>query len=164
MTQQAKFKGYTLLEMVAVLAIMAILVLATLPLSETWLRSQKEKQLRESLWEIRDAIDRYKRMYDLGQIATTGTTGSGFPPDLKTLVDGAPEILPDKRVASHKKHYFLRRIPRDPFSDHDGPNDQTWGLRSYASSADQPAAGQDVYDVFSLSTQKALDGTSYRNW
>jgi general secretion pathway protein G len=147
-----------------VLAIVVILTAAALPLSETWVRSNKERHLREALWEIRDAIDRYKHMHALGQIAVTGASDSGYPPDLSALVKGSPQVLPDKTVSAQARHFFLRHIPRDPFSDPNLPPEKSWGLRSYASSADRPEPGSDVYDVYSTSQEKALDGTLYKDW
>lgn len=159
-----RHQGYTLVELVAVLAIMGVLTAAVLPLAEVSVRSAKERQLREALWEIRDALDRYKRLHEAGQIASTGTAGNGYPPDLLTLVQGTPQVLPDKSTSAQARHFFLRRIPRDPFAPADLPPEKTWGLRSYASSADRPEAGADVYDVYSTSTDKALDGTPYKSW
>ena len=156
--------GFTLLELVAVLAIMGILAAAALPLSETWLRANKERELREALWEIRDSIDRYKVMHSQGLIAVTSNVDSGYPSDLMTLVQGAPQVLPGNRVSSQARHFFLRRIPRDPFAPLNLPPEKTWGLRSYASTAERPEPGTDVYDVYSTSSEKALDGTLYRDW
>ena len=87
---------------------------------------------------------------------------SGYPPSLKVLVDGVPDASsPDRK----RKIYFLRRIPRDPmFSDASRPDEETWGMRSYASSSDAPEAGEDVFDVYSLSPGTGLNGIRYRNW
>ena len=156
--------GYTLLELVAVLTIVSILTAAVLPLSEIWLKSSKERQLRAALWEIRDAIDRHKSLFDKGQIAVTPNNSNGYPPDLQSLVKGSPQVLPDKSVSAESRHFFLRRIPRDPFAQKEIPPEDTWGLRSYASPADRPKAGSDVYDVYSKSVEKALDGTLYKDW
>jgi general secretion pathway protein G len=86
---------------------------------------------------------------------------SGYPPDLESLVRGVPEITrPD-----HRPLYFLRRLPRDPFHPNpEMPAAETWGLRSYASAADEPKAGEDVFDVFSLADKKGLNGVVYREW
>ena len=157
-------RGYTLLEMVAVLAIMGILTAAVMPISEMWVRTRKERELRSALWEIRDGIDRYKMMHAQGLISVSRATDSGYPPDLMTLVQGAPQVLPDKTISSQARHFFLRRIPRDPFAQSDLPPEKTWGLRSYASSPEHPESGSDVYDVYSTSQEKALDGSLYKNW
>ena len=59
----------------------------------------------------------------------------------------------------------VRRLPRDPlYPDTSVPAERTWGKRSYESEYDKPKAGKDVYDVYSLSPDKALNGTFYREW
>jgi general secretion pathway protein G len=155
--------GFTMIEMLVVMAILGILAAAVLPLSETQVKAHKERQLREGLWEIRDALDHYKQFYDQGLISAQAP-GNGYPPDLLTLAQGSPQVLPDKTISSTAKHYFLRRIPRDPFADPALPAEKTWGLRSYASPPDRPEPGSDVFDVFSTSTLKAMDGTNYNQW
>lgn len=155
--------GFTMIELLVVMAILGILAVAALPLSETQVKAHKERQLREGLWEIRDALDRYKQFYDQGLIPAQAA-GNGYPPDLLTLVQGSPQVLPDKTISSTAKHFFLRRIPRDPFADPALPAEKTWGLRSYASPPDRPEPGSDVFDVFSKSTLKAMDGSNYNQW
>ncbi len=113
-----------------------------------------------ALREIRDAIDEYKRASDRGVIASKGAE-NGYPPNLEALVDGSP----DARASDRQKiHYFLRRIPRDPFADPLLPAEQTWRLRSYASPPNKPMPGADVYDVHSSSDGIALDGSTYASW
>jgi general secretion pathway protein G len=116
---------------------------------------ERERELKRALWEIRDAIDAYKRMNDAGALAGAG---SGYPPTLQALVSG----VPDRR--SGQIVYFLRRVPRDPFADAALRDEQTWSLRSYQSPADNPQPGSDVYDVHSRSDAIALDGTRVRLW
>lgn len=150
--------GFTVVELLAVLAILGVLAAALLPLGEALLAAQKERELRQALWEIRAALDEYKRTSD--QLARA-PGASGYPPTLASLVEGLPDPRPD---AAGGRIPFLRRIPRDPFADPALPAEATWKLRSYASPAHQPAPGVDVYDVKSGSTGTALDGTRHDTW
>jgi len=147
-------KGFTLIELLVTVAIVALLASIALPLAETTVQRSREAELRRSLRELREAIDAYKRAGDEGRIEKKADR-SGFPPSLQALVDGIDDISDPKR---EKKVYFLRRLPRDPLSGED------WGLRSYASSADAPRAGEDVFDVFSLSRGTGLNGIPYKEW
>lgn len=154
--------GYTLVELLVVMAILGVLAAAVMPLGEMLLRSQKERELRLALWEIRGAIDEYKKASDKGLIKASASD-SGYPPRLDTLVLGAE----DGRAtagASGQFVYFLRRLPRDPFAAPDIPAAQTWRVRSYASPPDKPVAGNDVFDVMPTAAGKALDGSAYSDW
>lgn len=151
--------GFTMIELLVVLAVLGVLAAAIMPLGEAMLVSQKERDLRAGLLEIRSAIDAYKLAADRSQIANT--TVAGYPPTLAVLVTGAPDIRPDFRG---QMHYFLRRVPRDPFADPLLTDEGSWQLRSYASPADRPVAGDDVFDVYSSSSGTALDGTRYASW
>lgn len=152
-------RGFTLIEMVITVAIVAILASAALPLTELTVKRSKEQELRASLRQIRDAIDEYKRAYDEGRIKRSPDE-TGYPKTLMTLVEGADDI----RSPTPRKIYFLRRVPRDPFAENGVPAEQSWGLRSYASSAEEPQPGADVYDVFSLSKDKGINGIAYGEW
>lgn len=152
-------RGFTLIEMVITVAIMAILATAALPLTELTVKRSKEQELRASLRQIRDAIDEYKRAYDEGRIKRSPDE-TGYPKTLTVLVEGADDI----RSPTPKKIYFLRRIPRDPFAENGVAAEESWGLRSYASSAEEPQPGADVYDIFSLSNDKGMNGIAYREW
>jgi general secretion pathway protein G len=146
-------KGFTLIELLISVAIIGLLASVALPLAEVTVQRGKEADLRRSLRDVREAIDAYKRAVDDGAI-DKAVSKSGYPPTLAALVDGAV----DKRDPKAGRIYFLRRIPADPMSG------QQWGLRSYASPADQPKPGEDVFDVFSRSEQVGLNGTAYREW
>jgi general secretion pathway protein G len=148
--------GFTLVELLAVLAIIAILLMCSWPVAELTARREKEHELRSSLWEIRGALDAYKRLADQHQIKAPT---SGYPPTLQTLVDGV-----DTATGQHV--YLLRRIPVDPFAPAGAASSPSvgWAFRGFASPADHPEPGDDVYDVHSLSTDRALDGTALATW
>jgi general secretion pathway protein G len=160
MTMRAR-RGFSLIELLAVLAILAVLAWAMLPLAEMSRERERERELRHALWEIRDAIDAYKKVADASvpPSAPRAAGVTGYPPTLAALVQG----LPDPR-AGGRTVYFLRRVPRDPFAPEALSAEQTWGLRSFASPADAPAAGADVYDVYSRAEGKGLDGVPLRQW
>lgn len=152
--------GFTIVELLVVMAILGILAAAIMPLGEALLKAQKERDLKQALWEIRTAIDEYKRMSDRGTLKGT-QTDFGYPPSLKALVDGAPD---DRSAHVGQMIYFLRQIPRDPWADATLPAEQTWRLRSYASPPDKPAPGANVFDVRSSSDAVGMDGTAYAKW
>jgi len=153
-------QGFSFIELIASLAIMGVLLLAAMPVAQMAMKRRQELELRQALGEIRAGLDRYKRAADAGRVAVE-SGASGYPPDLQVLVDGVEDIASPKRA----KLYFLRRIPRDPFypGKADDPA-QTWGLRSYASAADDPQEGEDVFDVHSLSTERGLNEVPYAQW
>jgi general secretion pathway protein G len=154
-------KGFTLIELVAAVAIVALLASLAVPMAEVSVRRMKEQELRTGLREIRAALDAHKQAVDEGRISGT-MQESGYPPSLQALVDGVPDAAsPDRK----KRIYFLRRIPRDPFfNDPDRSAEESWGRRSYASPADAPAEGPDVFDVYSRATGTGLNGIPYVRW
>jgi general secretion pathway protein G len=139
--------------MVIAAAIVALLATVALPLAEVTVQRNKEADLRRSLREMRGAIDAYKRAWDEGRIERK-VDRSGYPPSLVVLVEGVKDVKSPK----DEKILFLRRLPRDPLTG------QQWGLRSYASAADSPQAGDDVYDVFTRSSSVGLNGVPYKEW
>lgn len=152
--------GFSLIELLVTLVIMGILAGAVFPLSETSVRRVREKELHEALWQLRGAIDAYKKAADEGRVARAADQ-SGYPPSLTALVEGVTDV----KDPSGRKIYFLRRIPRDPFTeDASLPPEQTWGKRSYASPPEAPREGKDVFDVYSLSKRTGLNGVPYREW
>jgi general secretion pathway protein G len=155
--------GFTLVEMLIVVAIIAILASAAFPLVQLNAQRNREQELRLALRQIRSALDTYKQAYDAKPSRIEQHTGAtGYPRKLEELAKGIDDIsAPDK-----KKIYFLRRLPRDPMfvGDPDVPAEETWGLRCYASSPDEPKEGDDVFDVYSLSAKTGLNGIPYREW
>lgn len=148
------YKGFTLIEMMIVVAIISILATGIVPLSQMVYKRTKELELKNNLRVIRKALDDYKTMVDQKTIPANLTI-SGYPRDLETLVLGV-----DLQSAAKSKKKFLRRIPKDPMTE-----DGLWGLRSYTDDPDSTIwGGQDVYDVYSLSDKKAIDGTYYKDW
>ena len=158
MTRPPWLAGYTLVELLAVMTVVGILAVAVWPMAEIASRRDRERDLKRALWEIRDAIDAYKRAADAGAIAVRpGETG--YPESLESLVTGTS----DARLAGRAQR-FLRRVPRDPFAPEDVPAPQTWALRSYQSPPDRPRPGADVYDVASRSERIGLNGVALKEW
>lgn len=152
--------GFTLIELVVTVAILGILAGVAMPLAQMTAVRAKESELRVALRTLRDGIDAYKAAGEKGLIEVAADK-SGYPPNLETLVAGVPDIS----SAEPRLIYFLRRIPRDPFNpDRELEPAQTWALRSYASPPDNPAPGDDVFDVFSGSDRIGLNGIPYREW
>jgi general secretion pathway protein G len=153
--------GFTLIELVMTVAILGLLATMVVPVVQLAAQRDKEKELRSALREIRGALDAYKSAVDQGKIAKPSASVSGYPESLSDLVEGVDDL----GNAKSSKRYFLRRIPRDPFSsDATLPAEESWGLRSYSSSPDDPREGDDVYDVHSLSNGTGLNGVPYREW
>lgn len=143
--------GFTLIELIVAVTILIILTGAAVPLARLQIQRQREKVLRAELWEMRDAIDRYKDAADRGAFQTK-VGSDGYPPDLETLVNGVD--------VAGKKLRFLRRIPVDPMT-----GNKDWGLRSTQDDPNTDSwGGQNVFDVYTKAQGTALDGTKYSEW
>jgi len=145
----------TLVELIVAFTIMALLTTMALPLARYKIRREREKELHYALREVRAAIDKYKDASDYRQIPPGKVDSDGYPESLEQLVEGVrPQGSADKKVK------FLRRIPKDPMT-----NSYEWGLRS---TRDEPASqswgGQNVFDIYSKTTEKTSDGTPYSEW
>ena len=160
MKQPRAMTGFTLIELVITLAIVALLASVAFPLTDLVITRAKEQELKRSLREIREGIDAYKQAWDEGRILKK-VGESGYPHKLSELMDGVEDI----RTPKKDKIYFMRRIPRDPFAtDETLSPAETWGKRSYASPPDDPKEGEDVFDVFSLAPGNGINGRPYREW
>jgi general secretion pathway protein G len=150
--------GFTFIELIVSLVLLALLASVVIPISDLTSRQSKEKDLKKALIEIREAIDLYKIASDRNEIPMQYKTSSGYPPNLLVLT-GIPT------GNGKKTHRFLRKIPADPFAlDKNLLPEQTWGVREFLSEADNPKKGDDVYDIYSLSTKKGSNGVVYREW
>jgi len=146
-----KARGFTLVELIVATTILMILTTLAIPLARVTIKREKEHELRHDLWEMRDAIDRYKDAADRNAFQVK-VGSEGYPPDLDTLVKGVD--------VQGKKLKFLRRIPVDPMT-----GTTEWGMRSMQDDPDSDSwGGQNVFDVFTKSQSTALDGTKYKDW
>jgi general secretion pathway protein G len=147
--------GLSLIELIVAFTILLILTSMAVPLARSRVRSEKERDLRWALREIRTAIDKYKDMSDQGLLGTQKIGQEGYPESLESLADG---VKLSGQV--DKKMRFLRRVPKDPMT-----NSKDWGKRSMQ---DDPKSlgwgGQNVFDVYTKSNDKAADGTPYSDW
>ena len=138
-------------ELIVAMTILMILTAVAMPVVRVTIQRGKERELRRDLWEMRDAIDRYKDAADRGAFQVK-LDSQGYPPDLETLVKGVD--------SNGKKLRFLRRIPVDPMT-----GKTEWGLRSMQDDPDSDSwGGQSVFDVYTKSDGTALDGTKYKKW
>lgn len=158
-------RGFTLVEMLVTIAILAVLATAIMPLAKVAVKREKEIELQRNLRLLREAIDAYKKLADEKKIEVEEDS-YGYPPDLETLVKGVELKAGEQAGPSQERSEepkiikFLRRIPRDPMT-----NSTDWGLRSYQDEPDADVwGGENVYDVYTKSNATALDGTKYRDW
>ncbi len=153
--QEPGDRGVSFIELMVCVAIIMVLAAAAIPLTRISVIRQKEIELKAALREMRRAIDEYKAATDGGRVIVEDLDSEGYPLELEMLVEGVEEVGQVDR-----KLKFLRRLPRDPFNP-----DGEWGLRSYQDEADSDSWGREnVFDVYSLSEGKALDGTFYKEW
>jgi len=145
----------TLVELIVSFTILALLTTMALPLARYKVRRDRERELRYAVREMRTAIDKYKDMADLNQLGPQGVDTDNYPPTLDVLVEGVT-----KSGTVDAKIRFLRRIPKDPMT-----GTFEWGMRSTRDDTKSSSwGGQNVFDVFTKSTEKAGDGTPYSEW
>jgi len=151
-------RGVTYIEMLVAMTVLAVLVAVALPLARWDQKRRDEVRLKVTLRVVRDAIDKYKEYADQGLIILQDVEQLGYPVDLEELVEGVSVGEEDSPDA--KKIKFLQRIPIDPMT-----GEATWGMRSYQDDFDSDSwGGENLYDIYSLSDRRALNGTYYRDW
>jgi general secretion pathway protein G len=150
--------GFTFVELLVVSTILLILASAVMPLARVSIQRQRETELRRALREMRTAIDKFKDAADAGAIAPSDIQAGSenYPPSLETLVNGVTK----NNDATGVKLKFLRRIPFDPMT-----HSTEWGMRAYSDRPDSTSwGGSNVFDVYTKSDGKALDGSKYKDW
>jgi general secretion pathway protein G len=145
----------TLVELIVSFTILMILSSMAVPLARYQVQRNKERDLQRALDDMRKGIDKFKDDMDAGKIGPPKIDSDNYPESLEQLVEGVKAT-----GAVDKKIKYLRRIPKDPMT-----NSKDWGLRS---TRDDPKAlawgGQNVFDVYTKSGDKAKDGTPYSEW
>ncbi|HTP68782.1 MAG TPA: hypothetical protein VMJ35_07760 [Dongiaceae bacterium] len=145
--------GMSLLELIIACSILVILSSMAMPMYRYAMVREREKELRYDLRTMRDAIDRYHDLASQHKFRTP-VGSDNYPKDLDTLVQGEAIGSDGKRLV------FLRKIPVDPMT---GKAD--WGLRCSSDDYDSKTwCGTNVFDVYSISMQTAMDGTKYTDW
>lgn len=167
-------KGFTIAELITVVAIIGILSAVAMPVARFGIRRQKEIELRERLRKITDAIDRYHDLMTMPQQPVQGG-GPGQQQGLPTLQpaqmqalgsDGYPkdleELLKGVKMSDGKTVRLIRE--RDLIDPMTGRNE--WITLSTTDEPDTSFSdGNNVFEVHSTSTALALDGkTHYNEW
>src|SRR5947208_204502 len=150
-------RGMTLVELIVAFTILLVLTSMAVPLARSNVRRIRERELREALKEMRVAIDKYKDYADAGKLGPPdGVDTFNYPKTLEALVEG----VKGAGQAADTKVKFLRRVPLDPLT-----RSREWGVRSMQDDPkSQGSGGQNVFDVYTKSSDKASDGTPYSEW
>jgi general secretion pathway protein G len=166
MTRSRAQRGASFLELLVTAAVLAVLATAVIPLVRWEEKRRREDHLKVTLQTLRAAIDQYNKYMregliqpqDVEQCVIAGALDTCWPLTLEELVEGVQ--VGDLHSTETKTLKFLQRIPIDPFTER-----AEWGVRSFQDDWDATSwGGENVYDVYSLSPMRALDGTYYRDW
>jgi general secretion pathway protein G len=149
-------RGLTLVELIVAFSVMLILTTMAVPLARARVAAERRKELMSALREMRSAIDRFKDNCDQGYFGPPKQGTDCYPESLEQLIEGVKLA----QSADGKKMKFLRRVPLDPFT-----NTREWGLRSDQDENTSTSwGGQNVFDVYTKSTDKDADGKPYSEW
>lgn len=148
--------GLTLIELIVAFTILLLLTSMAVPLARSRVKRERARALSVALNDMRKAIDKYKDMCDGGKLGIQKQDAQCYPESLEALVDG----VKGSGANADTKLKFLRRIPKDPMT-----NSFDWGKRSMQDDPkSQGWGGQNVFDVYTKSNEKASDGTPYSDW
>ncbi len=157
--RRARAGGFTIIELLVTVTLVGILGAIAVPAGELLVQREREQALKETLRDLRAAIDAFKRASAEGRIARA-VGESGYPRTLAELTG-----IPDQKDPNGGELRFLRRVPRNPvYQGPDTAPEKTWGLRSYASTHEQPRPGRDVFDIYPLGDGKGINGIPYKAW
>ncbi len=162
-------KGFTLIEILVVIAIISILAASVMPLTRMTVKRAKEMELRSSLRVLRSAIDEFRKDCDPVQQPGRVKLSTDYCKSDEYYYPETLELLTQPLKLSgavDKTKKYLRRLPRDPMTELESPdNPNNWGLRSYGDEPDSTSwGGGNVYDVYSKSEATAVDGSKYNTW
>lgn len=151
--------GFSVIELLVTVTLVSIMASIAIPAGEVLVQRSRERDLKETLRELRTAIDRYKHASDQGRIAKA-VGDSGYPHKLTDLLG-----VRDQKDPGGASIRFLRKVPRNPLDpDREVAPEKTWGLRSYASDHTNPQPGRDIFDVYPLTEGKGINGVPYKEW
>ncbi|PUB17049.1 type II secretion system protein [Yoonia sediminilitoris] len=155
---RSKDRGATLAELLVVLVIIGVLAVVTVPIAETAVQREKEMALRETLRDVRTALDAFNADFRAEEISEAAASENGWPPTLEVLITGV-------EGTDGRTRRYLRSLPRNPFARQNRGLEEQWRVLGYT---DPPDAeiwnGVDIYDIRPRTDKTALDGTQIADW
>lgn len=157
---RSRESGATLVELLVVLVIIGILAVVSAPVAATSAQRHKEFALKNTLRDVRGALDQFHVDWKT-EIIPEGhpaVSVNGWPVNIRVLVDGIEDTDGSLRR-------YLRSVPRNPFQPSDAMMEQQWLLMGYTDPTDtQIWNGEDIYDLRPVTNRIALDGTIIADW